>query len=461
MVQLDVGVSDIFRYLDPGITLGTGSHLAQRVNFEGRLCVDVFDCKRIKASRSRPPHATETTSAEYLKQRRQQLLKKHINGIEVNFDTGQTVTCKYSMGTPNSLELQDNLEETRNIHPLDEERSFFQLPQQAAYLNLELEQPPIQWRYCDINIALNCDWPSEIKLSSELFQLFVIPIENKVPDQSQPIQYDGTKSQHLIMPPITDPELRLCNVEGVYQLESGQRIPIRPGILKGGANSYQVFPVKNNEKNKETHFPTLEVNLPQAFHQPVKLVVDGFWYNPKFNSVIGEKITVRPNDLDIAGLDWQLLVAGDKKLAPYIEVSEYQTEQYLELSALKNKSVLSLNEVRNILDSFTTIWKGEFSLIQEKLKRICVLPDKSIAPFERNCLLYIVDFGQLELNLLPMIEVFISHLENILDNWVGQANIKVVAEFNGQNRVSKTIINNTKINSMGDLSNLVKDYDAS
>ena len=76
-------------------------------------------------------------------------------------------------------------------------------------------------------------------------------------------------------------------------------------------------------------------------------------------------------------------------------------------------------------------------------------------------LLYIVDFGQLELNLLPMIEVFISHLENILDNWVGQANIKVVAEFNGQNRVSKTIINNTNINSMGDLSNLVKDYDAS
>ena len=89
--------------------------------------------------------------------------------------------------------------------------------------------------------------------------------------------------------------------------------------------------------------------------------------------------------LILQGLDWQLLVAGDKKLAPYIEVSEYQTEQYLELSALKNKSVLSLNEVRNILDSFTTIWKGEFSLIQEKLKRICVLPDKSIASFERNC----------------------------------------------------------------------------
>ncbi len=359
----------------------------------------------------------------------QQLLKKYTTNISVNFNTGKTVDCQYSLGTPAKLESHNNPEETGNIHPLERERSFFQLPQQAAYLNLKLDDSPAQWRYCDITIKLDCDWPSEIKLSSELFQLFVIPIENKILEQSKTIQYDGTQSQHLVMPPIIDPDLFLCSVEGVYQLESGKRIPIRPGILKGGHGSYQIYPSENSGSDIEPALPVIEVNLPQAFHSPQKLVVDGLWHHPHFSEVLGEKIAVRPCDLDIAGLSWKLLNCGNNTLIPYTQVAEYQPTQYLELSALKNKAILSFNEVLTILDSFSSIWQGEFKPLRKNIKDISVLPDKTVSSVEQVCLLYVIDFQPLELHMLPMAEIFLDHLENILYNWIGEANIKVVSDF--------------------------------
>ncbi|TQV88496.1 type VI secretion system baseplate subunit TssF [Aliikangiella coralliicola] len=375
------------------------------------------------------------------------LFKKYTTKISANFDAGKQIDCAYSLGAPDGLDSENSAQEKWNVHPLEQERSFFHLPQQTCYLNLKLDDAPTQWRYCDISISLCCDWPEEIQLASELFHLFVIPVENKIMDQAQPIQCDGTQSQYPILSPVVDPELSLCSVDGVYQVNTGERIPIRPGIVKDGLNSYQLYPPESANDNGDNTAPAIELNLPQAFHQPQKVVVDGFWHHPNFSQVIGDKINVRPNDLDIAGLTWSLLSSGSGQLVSYIPAPECLPEKYLELSALKNKAILSFNEMAIILDSFTSIWSGEYGALREKLKDLRVISNQ--VDSEQPCLVYVVVFFPMDFQLMLLADSFLIHLQTILDNWIGDISIRVKAEFtdvNGKGAISPTEANNQLAN---------------
>ncbi|MES2673651.1 MAG: type VI secretion system baseplate subunit TssF [Pseudomonadota bacterium] len=365
-----------------------------------------------------------------------QLLQEQLSTISAVFDKNTVVEGQFTLGAC-AAEIKSHQEEsllTQHIlladgmHPVEKIRRFFQLPQQENYLNAYFSDTPQQWSSCDLILTLKGEWPRQLKLSADFFQLGVVSVENVVQEQAEPINYNATQSNCPIRPPSTSSDLSLLKCLGVYQGALKDRNALRPGILQGGNGAYDLHFQSGFSQGgyaQGAPQPQLDIQLPDAFKKPVKITVDALWHQPEFSGHLWKKLKVGTHHLDIRGLRWNIV---NSPIA-CIPLSNSDPQSLLELSLLKNKRELSMDEIVFILDGFGSVFKREFQTIKPLLKSVHISAslnnsDNKIAMGDAH-FSYIFSLHEIPANTFPLINAFFAKVEVLLNVWLADIAISV------------------------------------
>ncbi|WP_299494623.1 type VI secretion system baseplate subunit TssF [uncultured Shewanella sp.] len=356
----------------------------------------------------------------------QQLLSDSSISVHAVFDGGKRVDCQYFVGRPKSCQLQSS-GSFSDINPVALARYYFHMPLQASYFNIDLIEAPQRWQTCTFEIVLDCSWPESLRLTKDMFQLNVIAVENRLPDEAKPIECDGIQSSYPIMPPSDKPDMELSQIEGVYLIEDNQRIALQTGVIKNQPGNYEIHLNSVNGRR----LPALSLNMPQSFEEPVQIVVQALWHQPAFKQQLWKDISVRFYDMDCPELSLQLLPNIQQKIVPYQDPVELTPEQYLSLSALKNKAKLEVGDIILMLDSLSSVWAGDYKVIRSLINTIHARESTFILDSGRACkgLEYVLSLHHVDHYLEPLVIDFNRRLAHLLTHWISAIPIKIKCDY--------------------------------
>ena len=327
-------------------------------------------------------------------------LSQRLISVTAFFDDNTESEGHFSFGTC------DSANDISELHPVDELRRFFQLPQQENYLNLYFDEAPAQWKQCQIELKLNSRWPQKLKLSPECFQLGVLAVENLLQEQAAPFTFDATQSIQPIRPPSTSPDLAISQCLGVYKGAIKKRDLIQPGILKGGNQAYELYYQQDSSV-------LIDLQFVEAFTAPIKITIDAIWHQPEFSQHLWQKLSARTLHLDIPNLRFGLFSTP----VPCLPLNTNDPHGLMELSLLKNKDFLTLEDILFLLGNLGSVFKREYQSVKPLLKSLTVSGEK-----EEN---YAFALHEHSAQHLPLVRTFFNKLEHLLTIWLANKDIRI------------------------------------
>ena len=350
-------------------------------------------------------------------------LKKHLRRASVVFDENVTeetrgAQCEVSFGPP------EDDEDEEWPHPLQKERWFFHFPHRELFLSVNVGSQPRNWSRFALCFDLDAQWPRSLVLNEDVFQLFAVPIVNLNSGMAQPIICDGTRERYPIRHPEPEYNFGLHSVVGVYQIEKGSMVPMRAGILSGGSGSYELEETTDSDGVKR-HW--LAPHFPETFEEPRTISIDARWLQPWFSEALRERLMAATYNRNIVGLEWQLV--GD--IVPQAENTfQAEMEGFLHLLTLKNKSAFNVDDLLGMMQTLGSVHQGQFKRAYDLLTDVKV----EEAPLNKGGMggllkvVYYLHFKDFDQSLLPLVETFVTHVNNILTSWVSEAIVEVRME---------------------------------
>lgn len=350
-------------------------------------------------------------------------LKKHLIRASMVFDENVTeetrgAQCEVSFGPP------EDDEDEEWPHPLQKERWFFHFPHRELFLSVNVSSQPRNWNQFTLCFDLDAHWPRSLVLNEDVFQLFAVPIVNLNSGMAQPIICDGTRERYPIRHPEPEYNFGLHSVVGVYQIEKGSMVPMRAGILSGGSGSYELEETTDSDGVKR-HW--LAPHFPETFEEPRTISIDARWLQPWFSEALRERLMAATYNRNIVGLEWQLV--GD--IVPQAENTfQAEMEGFLHLLTLKNKSAFNVDDLLGMMQTLGSVHQGQFKRAYDLLTDVKV----EEAPLNKGGMggllkvVYYLHFKDFDQSLLPLVETFVIHVNNILNSWVSEAIVEVRME---------------------------------
>ncbi len=351
-------------------------------------------------------------------------LKRHLKRALVLYDekaseTSSGIPCKVSFGMTNDA---DDFE-----HPLQKERAYFHFPWQELFLSIQVPRISKNWTDFTILLDLDSGWPRKLVLNQDVFQLFAVPIANLRQGMAQPILSDGTQERYAIRHPDLDYGFDVHSVCGVYEVTKEGMVFIKPGILSGTAPSYETEEQTDNQGRKH-HY--LNLHFPKAFEKSRTIATEALWFQPWFTESVAERLTVSPFSRRTVGLKWDLLVNP----IPHVEnLFQGSIEGFLHFLTLTNRETLSRDDLMDILQVIGVTRQKQFQALCDLLVDLRIektpLQDTSVTGRLKHR--YILRFQEYDPSREPLMEIFLTQVENILNAWISGATIEVAKETAG------------------------------
>lgn len=351
-------------------------------------------------------------------------LKRHLRRASVIFNEKATETssgdpCDVSFGMPQG---DDDF-----THPLQKERIFFHFPWQELFINIDIPQAPPSWSEFTICLDLSPGWPKNLVLNQDVFQLFAIPIINLRQAMAMPVICDGVQESYTIRHPNIENGFELHSVKGVYEVTKEGMTFIKPGILSGTAPSYETEELRDNQGRKR-HY--LHLHFPEAFEKPGTIATEALWLQPWFTEKLTQRLAVTPFSRRTSGLKWDLLVNP----VPHTEnLFQDSIEGFLHFLTLTNRETLSRDGIMDILQVMGVTRQSKFQTLCELIVDVRIekspLQDENFPGLLKQR--YILRFRDYDPSREPMMEIFLTHVENILNAWISGAKIEVQREIAG------------------------------
>jgi type VI secretion system protein ImpG len=301
---------------------------------------------------------------DYARSRRLVALLEHGLRVTVQFDgEGPLHPCKASVGPPvtrasatsrGSTHPADAPELDELAHPLERVRSFFHLPAQNLFLNVILPTPPIPWQKATFFLEGEQNWPNDLVVSHDTFQLFVVPVTNLRKAPASPIVCDGTKEAYPIRGSnpaafgtgvdLKGEETRLHSVLGVYKLTARGLSPLQSALVAAGEWTYDLE-VEGTDPDRLLH--RLLVQCPSAFGKPETVSVEALWYQPQFDTIAAGQLTVDLQRMRIDGAAFALC----ESLRPH-RPSRYFNDplRLLHVLGLRTKKAIEKDDLMSLLE---------------------------------------------------------------------------------------------------------------
>jgi type VI secretion system protein ImpG len=351
-------------------------------------------------------------------------IKRHLKQTSVIYDEQAT---EMSSGTPCNVSFGMPQEDDNVDHPLHKERVFFHFPWQEVFLNIQVPRTSRNWSDFTILLDLGANWPRNLVLNQDVFQLFAVPIENLRRGMAQPVLCDGTLERYTIRHPEVEQRFEVHSVQGVYEVTKEGMSFIKPGILSGSTPSYETEEEMDHQGRKH-HF--LHLHYPEAFEKSKTIAIEALWLQPWFTERISQRLTAVPYSRRIVGLKWDLLVSP----IPHSEnLFQDSTEGFLHFLTLANRETLGRDDLMDILHVMGAMRKKQFQALCELLVDIHI--EKSPLQDTRYSGMlkyrYILHFQEYDSSREPLMEIFLTQVENILNAWISGAKIEVQKEIAG------------------------------
>jgi type VI secretion system protein ImpG len=349
----------------------------------------------------------------YTSLRIQQALQTHMTGCFVAF--GENVTsqtegtpCEMYFGAPNANDL--SIDE-RFGHPVERVRTFFHFPEKELFLNIRIPSTPHLWSTFAVIIDLDELWPESVSFNEETFRLGTVPIVNLRRAMAEPFLCDGKSNRYPVVYPEPGDNFELHSLNAVFEITSHGYQPLRPGVLSRGGSSFEV-----DYGDTDDSGVGLLIKSPESFANPKQLAVDGMWHQPWFSKQTKERLEVHLYDRNLSGLVWEL----NGKIAPMRENKvRHNVDMLLEVLALRMKTRLNLGELKLILSCLGSVEYSPFRDLPRFIEELSVekLPhsQEQVAGY---MLRYHFRLRQLDESLMPLIEMFFTQLQRLLDSWV-------------------------------------------
>lgn len=295
-------------------------------------------------------------------------------------------------------------------HPLQRVRSFIHFPQQELFLEVRVPQPPRDWRGFSLYFDFAGRWPPELVLTPDTFVQHAVPVVNLQRGLSNPVEHDGTKDRHSLQHSELAGGYRVHSVLGVYKLDGKGMLPLRPGSISGGPDTYELES-EGQGKGRKTW---LSLDLPGAFAQPVRVTADASWHQPlpaQFDSS-----SYRPvlSGRFLEGIQWGQ-VDG---IAPGLDNPlEHAQQGLLQLLALRSQRFLGLEDLLFLLEVLGLRQQRHFRDLANHLTAVKVQPK----PFARSATgfkyIYQLTFSDLDPAMLPAVDLLSERLLEMLGYW--------------------------------------------
>lgn len=342
-------------------------------------------------------------------------LERHVDRVSVSFDGTvdehtRGASCTLAFAAP---------DEDDGVHPLARERAYFHFPRAEQFFDIGVPTPPGRWQQLTLMFDLKPDWPSHLRLTAEVFQLFATPIVNLSRGPAQPIAHDGTRERWPILHPAPQGGYELHSLRGVYRCAGDTLVPLVPATVAGGTGGYEL---EDDGRGEGTRKPALLVHLPTALSAPMTLNVDAEWLQPWFSSAIGQRLRIAPHRRAVPGVRWEL--SGE--LVPHRETTlGGDGDDFTHILVLQHKRALDRHDVDALLQVLGSVWSGPFAPLRSLITgaRTYEAPAGKAAGAAK--IVHELTVAEHEPGLRPLADAFARHLERVLAAWIADAEVEV------------------------------------
>lgn len=352
-------------------------------------------------------------------------LRKHLEAASVVYDQEQIDDETQGEECSVTYGAQAEADEVPDLsHPIQLVRSFFHLPQRDLFLNVKIPPSARGWKRFSICLDVDADWPRNLRLNKDMFQLFTVPMWNLKRSMAEPILCDGTKKRFPLRFPTPQGKFQLHSAIGVHEIQAKGLQPLKPGIVTGGNGSYEI------ERTVEETGPVnwLKLEFPEAFSTPKKIAVDAFWFQPWFSRDVGSKLKVALNSRTLVGATFE--IRGEVR--PHSENPlQDDFEGMLQVLALKSKSVgYTKDDLAALLEALGSLAQSQFrglpaAIVDAQVARTPGSREKGGGQEH----LYQIRIKEADATQVPLLETGVRQLAALLQAWTTDARVRIEATF--------------------------------
>ncbi|MCG8618730.1 MAG: type VI secretion system baseplate subunit TssF [Desulfobacterales bacterium] len=353
-------------------------------------------------------------------------LKTHVKSAFITFDER---VDEHTKGTPCAVSFGNQSEKSSKadteplMHPIQESRFFFHFPSQDLFMHIDVPEMSKTWKQFTICLDLSENWPAKLVVNKDIFVPFAVPVENLKRAAAEPILYDGTRERLPIYHPEKEARYGLQEIVGVYKVADGVTTALRPGVLAGGEGSYEVeYPQASGKKNH-----AINLHYPEAFADPVTIVVDANWIQPAFSDRLNRRITTKAYSRHVPGIKWR---KRDNMVPHADNVFQEEMDVFIYLLSLRHKARFDYDDILTLLRVQGSVFKGSFKQIQRLFKGV-EIEEARVQSASGSSLKYIyhLQFEKSSAYVRPMIKAFARQLEWMLDCWMSQAVVETKIKY--------------------------------
>lgn len=309
-----------------------------------------------------------------------------------------------------------NKKEERKVfnHVLEDIRSRMHFPQQELFITLNI--PPSGKRWQSITLCFDFDrkWPETLKLTSDSFVPFTVPIVNLKAAAADPIIHNGTKDGYSILYPESNHQFELHTVMNVSEVLSVGTKPLKPGILGFSEGTYEVDYFEKK----------IILNTPDAFTNPKTICVEALWTQPWFSNFINEELEIQFTEAQAFGLSMHLLGSIQR----YENTMENDSNFLIRILSIKNQNHLSLDEILFIMNAMKNLKRSFFDLIPDLIKEAKI--NETINQKKMSSVIeyefYLKDLGGQKWELAFL---FFKYLNDLLNCWLSNFEVETKVHF--------------------------------
>jgi type VI secretion system protein ImpG len=309
-------------------------------------------------------------------------------------------------------------------HPVEGVRGYFHFPQGHLYLNVKVPPPEQAWKQLSICIDVDGGWPKNLRLNTDMFQMFTVPVTNLNRAMAKPVEHKGLESRYAILHPTGDDRYSLHSVLGVYEMLGSGLQPLKPGVIASGTGTYEIERTLE-EGQGETFW--LRLRYPETFETAKKIVADVLWHQPWYSKSLGTiRQLVVPKRRVMPGCEFD--VRGDVKGRLENPLGE-DFEAMLRILSLKSKEVgLSREDLLTLLEALGVFKGSYFDALLVWIDQLAVetvpLPPEVGGGQRHEYKLRLKDF---EAGTRPLVELSLQQLAALLDAWTPDSEVLLEA----------------------------------
>ena len=365
---------------------------------------------RLRARRSWKTSATLSFCVRRLDDYRASLalhdaLSRHlVRAFAVAGPDAPEISCRVSFGAPRASSIEDG----DDRGPLARIRSFFHLPEQELFLQVEVPQTRAAWDTLDLFLELDEEFPTSLSISNDTFRLHVVPVENAWVDFAEPILWDGTRETAPVRSPSPLLEgVEASGVRGVYKASDRGLVPLMPAALAQDGDTYEI-----EEGGGTTE---LRLSIDGAFESPSKVLAEARFSQPVLWSASPGKLTLGLQTRHLPGVSFRLV--GNMR-APSESPLARDPERCLDVLSLRMRPSLGRRDLVGLLEilgaSGDGAYRGFATLVDELESREAPDPARRAGGIRR---VYRLAVRQRSPEEAPLVRMLSAQIAALLDAW--------------------------------------------